>query len=146
MPVNRSHPWTGSTRAICSPMNVTNELREAFIVYLLGHNRGFHEVLDPSRLDIEREFERGFVGMTTEDVSLEALYETREQVIDALVGQMPDRHRKLLLTFMEGAPDWSLLNIPHASKLPAIRWRQVNLEKLEPARRAELLRKLSDVF
>ena len=84
--------------------------------------------------------------MTTEDVSLQALYETREQVIDALVGQMPDRHRKLLMSFMEGAPDWSLLNIPHASELPAIRWRQVNLEKLEPARRAELLRKLSDVF
>jgi len=145
--LDRQHPRDlFDMRDLLANEGVTNELREAFIVYLLGHNRGFHEVLDPSRLDIEHEFERGFVGMTTEDVSLQALYETREQVIDALVGQMPDRHRKLLMSFMEGAPDWSLLNIPHASELPAIRWRQVNLEKLEPARRAELLRKLSDVF
>ncbi len=145
--LDRQHPRDlFDMRDLLANEGVTNELREAFIVYLLGHNRGFHEVLDPSRLDIEREFERGFVGMTTEDVSLEALYETREQVIDALVGQMPARHRKLLLTFMEGAPDWSLLNIPHASELPAIRWRQANLEKLEPARRAELLQKLSDIF
>ena len=145
--LDRQHPRDlFDMRDLLANEGITDELREAFIVYLLCHNRGFHEVLNPTRRDIELEFERGFVGMTTQDVSIESLYETRDQVIGALTGEMPERHRKLLFTFMDGEPDWSLLKIPHAKDLPAVRWRLTNLEKVAPERRRELIEELKAAF
>ena len=138
--LDRQHPRDlFDIRDLLANEGITDELREAFIIYLLGHNRGFHEVLNPTRLDMAHEFEHGFTGMTDTPVTLEELYRAREALIAGLVGEMPDRHRRLLVSFMEGEPEWSLLNLPHAKDLPAVKWRQLNLERLAPERRPELI-------
>ena len=145
--LDRQHPRDlFDIRDLFAREGITDALREAFIVYLLGHNRGFHEVLNPSRLDVAHEFERGFKGMTDEPVRLEQLYEARERLIGELAGGMPERHRRLLARFLEGAPDWTLLAIPHVKDLPAVRWRMLNLEKLTPDRRRELIDALGAAF
>ena len=68
---------------------VTDPLRKAFVVYIISHNRPMAEVLAPTRQDITHEFERGFVGMTENPVSLDELLKAREDLIDAFVGKMP---------------------------------------------------------
>jgi len=67
------------------------------------------EVLEPTRRPIGQEFERGFVGMTERVVLLEELEATREQLIAEVVGGMPEQHRRFLIGFKAGRPDWGLL-------------------------------------
>ena len=102
---------------------VSDELRQAFLVYIISHNRPMAEILAPNRKPLRGEFERGFVGMTGVPVDLEELEAAREAIIAAMVGDMPDEHRRFLLGFKRGEPDWSLLGIPEAQHLPAVRWK-----------------------
>ena len=121
-------------------------LRRAFIVYLLSHARPMSEVLAPTRKDFTEEFIRGFEGMTETPISRNALAATREELIAAMVGDMPKAHRRFLISFERGEPDWALLELPSAAELPAIRWRQQNLDKLSDAKRAAVVARLENVL
>lgn len=68
-----------------------------------------------------------------------ALYEAREALKAEMVGRMPDDHRRFLLTFKNGEPDWKLLGLPQVADLPAVRWKVQNLDRLEPERRQTLI-------
>jgi hypothetical protein len=104
-----------------------------------------HEVLSPTRLDLDQEYERGFDGMTTNSVSLQDLIDTRERIIETMTEDMPSEHKQLLVSFVSGNPDWSSFNIESAKDLPAVQWRAMNLDKLEKKRREELAGQLASV-
>jgi hypothetical protein len=59
---------------------------------------------------------------------------------------MPEPHRRFLLSFEQGKPDWPLLALPGAADLPAVRWRQENLAKLGSAQRAKLVSHLEAIL
>ena len=118
---------------------IGDRLRTAFVIYMLSHNRPMAEVLAPTRKDISREFERGFSGMTEVPVTVDDLVEAREQLLAEIVGNMPQAHKDLLMSFEAGKPDWSLIDVPQAADLPAVRWRQENLDKLDRERREALI-------
>ena len=63
-----------------------------------------------------------------------------------MIHKMPAGHRKFLIAFERGEPNWSLLGLPAAADLPAIRWRQQNLAKLSEKRRAELVERVKAVL
>ena len=122
---------------------ITPGIRRCFVVYLASHNRTLHEVLFPRPKDMRLAYEGSFAGMTTEPVTLEALFETRERLFSELPTALDANEREFLRTLARVEPDWSLLGIPHLEELPAIRWRLQNLEQLarvNPAR----VRALSD--
>lgn len=138
--LDRQHPRDlFDVRGLLSHEGLSDELREAFIVYLLSHNRPMGEVLSGRVKDLANEYSNGFEGMTEEVVAIDELIKTQHEMIDALIGGMPDHHREFLIGFERGDPDWSLLNIAHVAELPAIRWRQRNLDKLQPEQRAKLV-------
>jgi hypothetical protein len=70
--------------------------------------------------------------MTTETVTLEELLATRQELVDKIVGEMPVGHREFLVDFKAGTPDWDKLGVPGAPELPAVKWKQLNLDKLQP--------------
>jgi hypothetical protein len=39
-------------------------------------------------------------------------------------------------SFVRGKPDWASIGLPGAAGLPAVKWRQVNLDKLTAEKRA----------
>ena len=80
--------------------------------------------------------------MTDMPVTLDELLEAREALIREIIGNMPDDHRRFLISFERGEPDWPLLGLEHASDLPAVRWRQLNLDKLSQEARGNLVREL----
>ena len=106
---------------------------------MLSHNRPMAEVLAPTLKDITQDFERDFSGMTEFPVTLDDLVEAREQLISEIVGNMPRAHKELLVSFEAGEPDWSLIGVPQAADLPAVRWRQQNLDQLDRERREALV-------
>ena len=74
------------------------------------------------------------------------LLEAREAVIATIVGAMPDAHRRFLLSFERGEPNWALLELDGVAELPAVQWRQHNLDKLSDADRAALVERLEDAL
>ncbi len=126
-------------RGLLASEGIDNDLRRAFIVYLLSHDRPMHEVITARRKDITREYERGFAGMTEPPVLLDDLLAAREATIEAVIGNMPSEHRDFLISFEAGEPDWSLLGLERVAELPAVRWRQQNLDKLDAKVRAALV-------
>jgi len=144
---DRQHPRDlFDVRALLANEGVNDALRRAFLVYLISHNRPMAEVLVPTRKPLREEFERGFVGMTHESVTLAELEAAREAIIAAMVVAMPEDHRRFLVGFKRGEPDWELLGIPEAQHLPAVMWKQRNLGKLPNAKRAELTDALERVL
>jgi hypothetical protein len=145
--LDRQHPRDlFDVRDLLANKGLTDELREAFIVYLLSHGRPMFEVLSGRCKDLTQEYRSGFEGMTEEPVTLEELVQTQQTMIAQLVGEMPERHRTFLFGFEHGEPDWSLLNIPHVKDLPAVLWRQRNLDKLDADRRNKLVTSLKKVL
>lgn len=138
--LDRQHPRDlFDVRDLLANEGIEDTLRTAFVIYMLSHNRPMAEVLAPARKDIAGEFERGFHGMTEVAVTVDDLVEAREQFIAEIVGNMPRAHKDLLISFEAGRPDWSLIDVPQAAELPAVRWRQENLNKLDHHRREALL-------
>jgi len=122
------------------------DLRQAFIVYLLSHDRPMSEVLAPTLINIESAFTHGFSGMTRDPVELADLLAARVALIESVVGDMSADHRKFLISFERGDPDWDLLGLPNSAELPAVRWRQQNLDKLPANKRALLVTRLEEVL
>ena len=121
---------------------ISDELRKAFVVYILSHNRPMAEVLAPTLQDITQEFARGFEGMTETPVTLKELLKAREDLIAELVGKMPAEHRRFLVSFKRGKPEWQLLGIPHIEKLPAVQWKIQNLAAMDPEKRQQRIENL----
>ena len=145
--LDRQHPRDlFDIRDLLANEGVTDDLRRAFIVYLISHDRPISEVLRPTRKDIALEYAQGFEGMTTEPVALEELLAARETLVSTIADGMPDAHRRFLLGFKQGAPNWELLGVPGASELPAVRWKQINLDKLSAENRTRLAAQLAAVL
>jgi Nucleotidyl transferase AbiEii toxin, Type IV TA system len=113
---------------------ITLSTRRAFIVYLSSHHRPVHEVLFPSLEDIRMDYERNFQGMTSEEVDLRVLLNTRDRMIAEIHAHLDPSERQFLLSLVAGEPDWGLLGIAHLRELPAIRWKLQNLERLRRER------------
>ncbi|MBP1862187.1 nucleotidyl transferase AbiEii/AbiGii toxin family protein [Rhizobium herbae] len=143
--LDRQHPRDlFDVRDLLANEGISDDLRRAFVVYLISHDRPISEVLVPHRKDIAHEFAQGFDGMTAEPVPLDELLAAREELIAAMAGGMPDEHKEFLLGFKRGQADWSLLGVPGAADLPAVRWKQLNLGKLTVEARARLIDQLEE--
>lgn len=125
---------------------IDDALRRAFVVYLLSHNRPMFEVLSGRPKDIARIYSRGFLGMTERAVTLDELIAARETLKARIVGEMPPEHREFLISFEQGTPDWRRLGLTGVQDLPAILWRQRNLDSLDEGKRAKLVEGLKRVL
>ncbi len=107
---------------------LSRELIQAFMVYLIGHNRPMAELLAPHRQDITRAFEFEFNNMTSEAVSVDELSTAREAVIAAISNTLTNDDKQFLLAVKSGAVDWSTFAFPEVEHLPAIQWKLFNLK------------------
>lgn len=141
--LDRQHPRDlFDVRDLLADEGITPALRQAFVVYLVSHHRPMAEVLRATPKDLALEFARGFEGMTEDPVDLQDLVAARAALVAAIVDDMPQAHRAFLLGFKAGAPDWELVGLPDAADLPAVRWKQFNLDRLEAGRRTAMVERL----
>jgi predicted nucleotidyltransferase component of viral defense system len=113
---------------------ITPGIRRSFVVYLASHNRPVHEVLFPELRDIQMDYERNFIGMTSQPTELAELLETRDRMINELHAGLDANERRFLLSLVTAQPEWELLGVPHVSELPAVRWKLQNLARLQRER------------
>lgn len=110
---------------------ITPRMRRAFVVYLAGHNRPMHELLPPQVHDMNDTYEKEFVGMTTRDVGIDELEETRERLFAELPLSLDEAERKFLHSVHRLDPEWDLVGVQGIENLPALRWKLLNLERLK---------------
>ena len=128
--LDRQHPWDFFDGARMDEAHgLSDAAMECFALYLAGHNRPIHEVLAPCRKNRAKEFESSFAGMTREPVELASLEAVRDRLLEDLPARLTADQRAFLIGLARAEPDWSLVACPHASDLPAIRWRLRNLEQ-----------------
>ena len=72
-----------------------------------------------------------FTGMTRDPVSMEDLDETRRRLHADVQERLTGDIAAFLLSVHDAEPDFDLIGFPHAGKLPAVRWKLLNLEVLK---------------
>jgi hypothetical protein len=114
---------------------IDERLKNAFMVYLMGHNRPMAELLAPRVQDIEPLYREELAGLTHSPVGLEQLRETLPRLVKELHAAMTDADRRFLLALKQGTQDWRDFPLPEAERLPAIQWKMLNLARMNPSKR-----------
>ncbi|MBN1382345.1 MAG: nucleotidyl transferase AbiEii/AbiGii toxin family protein [Deltaproteobacteria bacterium] len=119
-------------------------MRKAFIVYLISHDRPMVEILNPNLADIRPVFESEFQGMTLDEVTCEELEQTREMLVSLIANNLTESEKKFIVSVKEGAPQWNLIDIKGVEKLPAVRWKLMNIGRMDSSKHKKAISKLRD--
>ncbi len=145
--LDRQHPRDlFDIKLLLENEGISEKMRKAFLVYLISSNRPMSELLSPNYLDIKPAFEKEFTGMTLKEEKLEDLIKTREKLVKSINKLLTYEERKFLLSFNKGKPKWDLLDIEGAKKLPAVRWKLLNINKMDSDKHEEVYDKLKKVL
>jgi hypothetical protein len=141
--LDRQHPRDlYDVRLLLANEGLTPQVRRAFVVYLASHDRPMHELLDPQFKDITKVHADEFAGMARDEVSVEALCETRELIVTVLRDGLDDDEKRFLVSMKRGDPEWDALGVAHLRELPALQWKLQNIQRMEAGKRKAMLEKL----
>ena len=145
--LNRQHPRDLFDMTILfRNEGISDELLSVFLVYLVCGNRPIAELLAPIEQSIDQAFFQEFQGMTTESVPMEELQSARSLMVKQINEMLTDKRKQFLLTFKQGKPDWSLLNMHGIEQLPTIQWKLHNIRKMSKHKHKVALDKLEKVL
>jgi predicted nucleotidyltransferase component of viral defense system len=145
--LDRQHPRDlFDVQILLANEGLTPAIRQAFLVYLISHNRPMAEVLQPNRLPLETTFTGEFMGMSRVIVTCEELVAVRERLIDLLRQELSAKEKQFLLSVKELQPDWTLLGLAGVEQLPAVQWKLQNLAKMPKNKHKLAIAKLRQVL
>ena len=127
----------------------SEDLRKAFIIFLISHQRPISELLRPNLKELRSVYENEFYQMTQIDISLEELINTRELLIKTIHKNLTDEEKQFLISFKSKEPNWNLLrleNIEIVQQLPSVKWKMKNLMQMPTYKHATALDKLIKIL
>lgn len=133
--LDRQHPRDlFDVKLLFENEGISKEIMTGFLVYLMCHKRPPNELLKPTLQDQSTLFDSDFKGMTNVEFSYAEFLKTREELIEQINNSLSTDDKAFLLSFFSGQPDWSRFRESRAKDLPAIKWKLINLNKLDPAK------------
>jgi predicted nucleotidyltransferase component of viral defense system len=136
--LDRQHPRDlFDVKLLLDGEGLTSEVRQGVIAGLLSHPRPFDELLRPVAKDQAKTFATQFDGMALIPFSYDDHRATLARLVGDLHAGLTDNDRRLLMGFMDGAPDWQLFPLPDLERLPAVQWKLENIRKLKAANPAK---------
>ena len=66
--------------------------------------------------------------MTTVNISLEDLLDTRKTLVSSIKESLTNEERKFLISVKTGKPEWDLLGLTGVEDLPAVKWKLMNID------------------
>jgi len=123
----------------------TEDLRKAFIIFLISHQRPMSELLRPNLKELCSVYENEFYQMTQIDINLEELITTRELLIKTIHSDLTIEEKEFLISFKSKDPNWGLLgmeNIEIVKGLPSVKWKMKNLMQMPEKKHSVALEKL----
>lgn len=129
--LDRQHPRDlFDVKLLLNQGGLDRSVFEGFLIYLLGHPRPLNEVINPRLKPLGDVYREEFVGMARVDLPLHELESARDELLSQLGHLMTDDDVHFLLSFKQGAPDWTLIPLMGVDRLPAVRWKLANIQKM----------------
>lgn len=125
---------------------LTRNFIDVFLVYLISQGKPINEMLNPNIHEITHLYNDQFQGMARSDVSLESLCEVQSTLPESIQDVFTEQDREFLIGFKNMKPDWGLLRYQNVKELPAIRWKQFNLDKMDTKKHQLAVDKLAEVL
>ncbi|MBI5895164.1 MAG: nucleotidyl transferase AbiEii/AbiGii toxin family protein [Desulfobacterales bacterium] len=122
------------------------KLKNAFLVYLMGHNRPMAELLAPQVQDIAAQYQAELAGMVDVQVELDPLRKTLPELVRVIHTAMTEGDKRFLLALKRGDQDWGDFALPEVARLPAIQWKMFNLARMQPVKRRQAANKLETIL
>jgi len=145
--LDRQHPRDlFDVKYLLENEGITEEIKKAFLVYLISHPRPIAELLNPTLKEIKHLYEGEFAQMEEKDVSLDELELTRKELIRLINTSLTKEDKHFLLSFKNKKPDWRLLNLNGVENLPAVKWKLMNLDEMKKSQHQAAYEKLSALF
>lgn len=145
--LDRQHPRDlYDVQLLLDNEGINDRMKNAFLVYLMSHNRPMAELLEPLPQEIGALYHAEFEGMTYEPVSVEWLEKTLTKMVRKIHDAITDADRNFLLALKRGTPNWQTFALPEVERLPAIQWKILNLERMNPGKRKKAAAKLEKVL
>lgn len=143
--LDRQHPRDlFDIKLLLEAEGITDTIRQSFVIYLASHNRPMSDLINPNRLDFKTVYEGEFQGMTNIPVSYQELANAREGLIVTLLKDLTSHERHFLLSVKMGNPNWSLFPVDTIKDLPAIRWKLMNIKKINHNKHQILIEQLKE--
>lgn len=148
--LDRQHPRDlYDVKLLYENEGITDALFRTFLVYVASSGRPPHELLNPNLIELDKPFAHEFEGMTGEIVAIAELIETRQRLINDIQSRLGENAKTFLLSLHDTAPDFDAIGLPQAAKLPAVRWKLLNLKKLmdnDPGKHATQRAEIEGLF
>ena len=136
--LSRQHPRDlFDLQPILDAGRLDERLWRTFLVYLTCSSKPAAEMLSPQApRDFDQIFNAHFAGMTAEPITAEALLDVRARLLQRIAELLDVPSRAFLESIEREAPDFSLIELPHAADLPGVRRKLTNLGQRSAAKRA----------
>jgi hypothetical protein len=96
--------------------------------------------------DFEQTFAAHFQGMTAAPVTAKSLLDVRARLLQHVSELLDARSRAFLESVEREAPDFTLIELPHAADMPGVRRKLANLGQRSSAKRAADYEQLAKVI
>ena len=145
--LDRQHPRDlFDVKLLLENEGITDKIRTSFIVYLISHNRPMNELLNPTIQNISHQFVAEFQGLTFKPITLSELNYAREELVKHLKSDLTEREIQFIISVKSKKPQWDLIEVAHIKDLPAVKWKLLNLEKMDQKSHEKALKKLIKIF
>lgn len=146
--LNRQHPRDiFDVKLLLDNEGITDNLIEAFVIYLSCDSRPINELLKPNLKKIQSDFDSDFYGMTDYHYPIEDLIKVQEHFCQKMVSYLTDGQKEFLISLIKMEPQWDKIKFSEDIKnLPGIKFKLINLEKMGSKKRLLYLEKVKNVF
>ncbi len=130
--LDRQHPRDlFDVQILLGNEGLTEDIRKAFVVYIISHPRPIVDLLNPTEKDITDIYEGEFKDMAFKNTSLDKLVKTRKELIKDVNSSLTKNDKEFLLSFKNKKPTWDLLDLAGVKELPAVKLKLINLNKMK---------------
>jgi predicted nucleotidyltransferase component of viral defense system len=130
-------------------INTFNEVKDGFMLCLLGSDKPIIESLQPNDIDQSKVLENQFKGMSDIEFTYEDYEKTRKKLINQVNTSLTETDKAFILSFEEGNPNWSKCSAGDLSNYPSIKWKLqniINLKETNPLKHKQGIEKLTQFF
>ena len=146
--LNRQHPRDiFDVKLLLDNEGITENLIEAFVIYLSCDSRPINELLKPNLKNIQSAFDSDFYGMTDYHYPIEDLIKVQEHLCQNIISYLTSYQKEFLISLVELAPKWEIIKFSENIKdLPSIKFKLINLDRMGSKSRLIYLDKIKKLF
>ena len=82
--------------------------------------------------------------MIAEDTAFELLEMTRDELVMILQKELTPDERRFIVSIKQGQPLWDLLELEEIKDLPAVKWKLLNISRMDLIKHRKAVHKLRD--